>query len=440
MLRFAPSPTGFLHIGNARVAVLNYLYSKKNNLDFFLRIDDTDNTRSEEKYVDSIYKDLEWLGIKYSKVVKQSSRSEKYKDVFNYLKNKQLIYPCFETQEELTIKRKVQLNQGKPPIYDRASLNLNKNEISSLISKGKQPHWRLRLNERSISWNDEIHGEIKFDNLSISDPVLFRSDEMPLFTITSVVDDIDFKVTNILRGDDHITNTAAQIKLFEYLGAQIPKFGHFPLMRSKTGVGLSKRLNSFSLNEIGKKKIFPIVLLNYLTKIGSSVSIENVDNLEKLKTDFQINNFSKNSVLFDEDDLDRMNSKYLKGLSFDVLKKNFDINCDEKFWEIIKKNIEKIDEIEEWKEIIFNGKNLKVSVNPELLESIKKLIPNEINENSWKTWTDKILEENKIKPKELFVTMRLLLTGKKFGPSMNELLTLLERKEIFRRIENNSEK
>ena len=440
MLRFAPSPTGFLHIGNARVAVLNYLYSKKNDLDFFLRIDDTDNTRSEEKFVDSIYKDLEWLGIKYSKVVRQSSRSEKYKDVFNDLKNKELIYPCFETQEELAIKRKVQLNQGKPPIYDRASLNLNKNEISNLISKGKQPHWRLRLDERSISWNDEIHGEIRFDNLSISDPVLFRSDEMPLFTITSVVDDIDFKVTNILRGDDHITNTAAQIKLFEYLGGQIPKFGHFPLMRSKTGAGLSKRFNSFSINEIGKKKIFPIVLLNYLTKIGSSVSIENIDDLEKLKTDFQINHFSKNSVLFDEDDLDRMNSKYLKDLPFDVLKKNFDIDCDKKFWEIIKKNIEKIDEVEEWKEIILNGTDSKVSVSPELLESIKKFIPNEINEKSWKIWTDKVLEENKIKPKELFVTIRLLLTGKKFGPSMNELLTLLERKEIFKRIEDNSGK
>ena len=440
MLRFAPSPTGFLHIGNARVAVLNYLYSKKNDLDFFLRIDDTDNSRSEEKFVDSIYKDLEWLGIKYSKVVRQSSRSEKYKDVFNDLKNKELIYPCFETQEELAIKRKVQLNQGKPPIYDRASLNLNKNEISNLISKGKQPHWRLRLDERSISWNDEIHGEIKFDNLSISDPVLFRSDEMPLFTITSVVDDIDFKVTNILRGDDHITNTAAQIKLFEYLGGQIPKFGHFPLMRSKTGAGLSKRFNSFSINEIGKKKIFPIVLLNYLTKIGSSVSIETIDDLEKLKTDFQINHFSKNSVLFDEDDLYRMNSKYLKYLPFDVLKKNFDVNCDKRFWEIIKKNIEKIDEVEEWKEIILNGTDLKISVSPELLESIKKFIPNEINEKSWKIWTDKILEENIIKPKELFVTIRLLLTGKKFGPSMNELLTLLERKEIFKRIEDNSGK
>ena len=440
MLRFAPSPTGFLHIGNARVAVLNYLYSKKHDLDFFLRIDDTDNTRSEEKYVDSIYKDLEWLGIKYSKVVRQSSRSEKYKEVFNDLKNKELIYPCFETQEELAIKRKVQLNQGKPPIYDRASLNLNKNEISNLISKGKQPHWRLRLDERSISWNDEIHGEIKFDNLSISDPVLFRSDEMPLFTITSVVDDIDFKVTNILRGDDHITNTAAQIKLFEYLGGQIPKFGHFPLMRSKTGAGLSKRFNSFSINEIGRKKIFPIVLLNYLAKIGSSMSIENIDDLEKLKTDFQINHFSKNSVLFDEDDLDRMNSKYLKDLPFDVLKKNFDIDCDKKFWEIIKKNIEKIDEVEEWKDVILNGTDLKVSVSSELIESIKKFIPNEINEKSWKIWTDKILEENKIKPKELFVTIRLLLTGKKFGPSMNELLTLLERKEIFKRIEDNSGK
>ena len=226
-------------------------------MDFFLRIDDTDNTRSEEKFVDSIYKDLEWLGIKYSKVVRQSSRSEKYKDVFNDLKNKELIYPCFETQEELAIKRKVQINQGKPPIYDRASLNLNKNEISNLISKGKQPHWRLRLDEKIyLERNDEIHGEIKFDNLSISDPVLFRSDEMPLFTITSVVDDIDFKVTNILRGDDHITNTAAQIKLFEYLGGQIPKFGHFPLMRSKTGAGLSKRFNSFSINELGKKNFF----------------------------------------------------------------------------------------------------------------------------------------------------------------------------------------
>ncbi len=218
------------------------------------------------------------------------------------------------------------------------------------------------------------------------------------------------------------------------------KFGHFPLMRSKTGVGLSKRFNSFSLNELGKKKIFPIVLVNYLTKIGSSVSIENVDDLEKLKTDFEINHFSKNSVLFDEEDLDRMNSKYLKTLSFNVLKKNFDINCDEKFWEIIKKNIEKIDDIEEWKDVILNGTDLKVSVSPELIESIKKFIPNEINEKSWKIWTDKILEENKIKPKELFVTIRLLLTGKKFGPSMNELLTLLERKEIFKRIEDNSGK
>ena len=166
-----------------------------------------------------------------------------------------MIYPCFETQEELSLKRKIQLKQGKPPIYDRSSLKLNKKDINELVLSGKAPHWRLKLDEKPISWNDEIHGLVKFDNLSISDPVLFRSDEMPLFTITSVVDDADLKVSHILRGDDHITNTAAQIKLFQYLGSKIPNFAHFPLMRTKTGSGLSKRFNSFSLKEL-KKKIF----------------------------------------------------------------------------------------------------------------------------------------------------------------------------------------
>ena len=183
MLRFAPSPTGNLHIGNARVALLNYLYAKNKKLDFFLRIDDTDKERSDEKFVESIVDDLSWLGISFSKIIRQSNRLSIYEDIFNELKKKKLIYPCFETQDELSLKRKIQLKQGKPPIYDRSSLKLNKKEISNLISTGKLPHWRLKLDERPISWNDEIHGLVKFDNLSISDPVLFRSDEMPLFLL-----------------------------------------------------------------------------------------------------------------------------------------------------------------------------------------------------------------------------------------------------------------
>ena len=311
MLRFAPSPTGYLHIGNARVAVLNYLFSLKTNKDFFLRIDDTDKERSSEKYVEGIIEDLSWLGIKFSRIVRQSEREKSYRETFELLKKKELIYPCFESPEELSLKRKILLKQGKPPIYDRESLKLTKDQIRSLVSSGKLPHWRLKLDNDPISWNDEIFGNVKFDNLSISDPVLFRSDELPLFTITSVVDDIEFNVTNILRGEDHLTNTAAQIKLFNYLGAKVPSFGHFPLMRSKTGSGLSKRFNSFSLRELRKKKIFPIIVTNYLNKIGSNLSIDEIYSFEQLVEKFNIKSFSKNSVLFNDNDLERLNSRYL---------------------------------------------------------------------------------------------------------------------------------
>ncbi len=440
MLRFAPSPTGNLHIGNARIAVLNYLYAKNKQLDFFLRIDDTDNERSDEKYVESIINDLSWLGIKYSKVIRQSERLGVYSDVFRELKKKNLIYPCFETQEELSLKRKIQLKQGKPPIYDRSSLKLNKKDINELILSGKAPHWRLKLDEKPISWNDEIHGLVKFDNLSISDPVLFRSDEMPLFTITSVVDDADLKVSHILRGDDHITNTAAQIKLFQYLGSKIPNFAHFPLMRTKTGSGLSKRFNSFSLKELKKKNILPIIIVNYLSKIGSSLSIDNSQSLESLIKTFKVNKFSKNSVLFNEDDLARLNSKNLKELSLQDIKKNFGFDCDEKFWEIIRGNIEHFDEIHEWHNIISKGVNEKVIIDKNLYDLIKANIPDKIDLQSWQIWTKSVLEKTEIKPKDLFIKIRMLLTGKKFGPSMNELLTLFTKKEILKRIDANSER
>ncbi|MBD22754.1 MAG: glutamate--tRNA ligase [Alphaproteobacteria bacterium] len=440
MLRFAPSPTGNLHIGNARIAVLNFLYAKNKELDFFLRIDDTDSERSDEKYVESIIGDLSWLGINFSKVIRQSERLSVYNDVFNELKKKKLIYPCFETQEELSLKRKIQLKQGKPPIYDRSSLKLNKKDISDLISNGNSPHWRLKLDEKPISWNDEIHGLVKFDNLSISDPVLFRSDEMPLFTITSVVDDVDLKVTHILRGDDHITNTAAQIKLFQYLGSSIPNFAHFPLMRTKSGSGLSKRFNSFSLKELKEKKILPFTIVNYLTKIGSSLSIDNSENLEGLIKNFDVNLFSKNSVLFNDEDLVRINSKNLKELSFEDLNFYFKFTFDEKFWKIIRGNIEQFDEIQEWYDIVSKGISVNIKVDEKLLHLIKINIPERIDLKSWQIWTKSVLEKIEIKPKDLFITIRMLLTGKKFGPSMNELLTLFTKKEILKRIEANSEK
>ena len=437
MLRFAPSPTGYLHIGNARVAVLNYFYSLQKGLDFFLRIDDTDKERSDEKYVDAIKRDLSWLGIKFKKIVRQSERLESYKSVFELLKKKNLIYPCFETSEELALKRKVLLKQGKPPIYDRNSLNLKKSEISSLINSGKLPHWRLKLDDEPIFWNDKIHGDVKFDNLSISDPVLFRSDEMPLFTITSVVDDVEFNVSNILRGDDHITNTAAQIKLFRYLGSEVPNFGHFPLMRSKTGSGLSKRFNSFSLDDLRKRKIFPLIILNYLNKIGSNLSNDEIDDIDLLKKNFDLSSFSKNSVLFNDSDLERLNSKYLKTLTYHNLKKFFDVKYDEKFWDILKNNVDDLKEIDEWYQILNFNHNQKTAIEPELHTLIKEYLPPKIDKDTWSIWTTKILEVTKTKPKDLYMKLRFILTGRNYGPSMNEMLTLYSREEILKRIESN---
>ncbi len=439
MLRFAPSPTGYLHIGNARVAVLNYLFSLKTNKDFFLRIDDTDKERSSEKYVEGIIEDLSWLGIKFSRIVRQSEREKSYRETFELLKKKELIYPCFESPEELSLKRKILLKQGKPPIYDRESLNLTKDQLRSLVSSGKLPHWRLKLDNNPISWKDEVFGNVKFDNLSISDPVLFRSDELPLFTITSVVDDIEFNVSNILRGEDHLTNTAAQIKLFNYLDAKTPSFGHFPLMRSKTGSGLSKRLNSFSLRDLRQKKIFPIIIINYLNKIGSNMSIDEISSFEELEEIFNIKSFSKNSVLFDHGDLERLNSRYLKTLTYDKLKESFDVKYSENFWNVIKTNVDHLIEIDEWYEILNSNHNQKIKIDGDLLKLIKRYLPDEIDDNAWSKWTEEIISQTNIKPKTLYMDLRLVLTGRKFGPSMNNLLTLFNRDEILRRIELNCE-
>ncbi len=441
MLRFAPSPTGLLHMGNLRVALLNYLFARKNNLDFFLRIDDTDQERSKKEFIDNIVEDLRWLGIEYNAIIKQSDRHDKYNDAFNFLKSKNYIYPCFETADELSLKRKILLKQGKPPIYDRSSLKLSKNDIKSFIQAGKKPHWRLRLDEKPIEWIDLIHGKIIFSNLSVSDPVVFRSDEMPLFTITSVVDDADMGVTHIFRGDDHITNTAAQIQLFKFINTRIPKFGHFPLIKSKSGQGLSKRTSDFSIREFRNKKILTLVILNYLKKIGTSQSIEEIEDEEMLYTNFDLKKFSKSSAIFDPDDIERINSKYLKILDYKTVKKNFNLNFDCDFWKIIRSNIDSIDEANEWYDLI--RKNFYIEKKVILSKNLKKTIidalPDKINSNSWSDWTNKILASFEIKPKNLYICLREILTGKKFGPSMNDLLTLIKKDEIIKRLKLNCE-
>ena len=441
MLRFAPSPTGLLHMGNIRVALINYLYAKKNNLSFFLRIDDTDQVRSKTEFVESIIEDLEWLGINYQKVIRQSERISKYKEIFDFLKSKNFIYPCFESADELSLKRKILLKQGKPPIYDRSSLRLKKSEIMELIQSDKKPHWRLKLDDETIEWCDMIHGKISFSNLSVSDPVVFRSDEMPLFTITSVVDDADTGVSHVFRGDDHITNTAAQIKLFKLIDAKIPEFGHFPLIKSISGQGLSKRSDDFSVRQFRKQKVLQVVLLNYLQKIGTNQSFEKIDDINTLYKNFNIKSFSKNSVFFDPNDIERVNSKYLKTLDVETVKEAFDLNLDNKFWLIVRSNINSIDEAKEWFDLVKNDFLIanKIILKRPLKSIMLKFIPEKLNNDFWSDWTNKILENFEIKPKALYITLREILTGKKYGPSMNDLLTLMRKDEIIKRVKSNCE-
>ena len=436
MLRFAPSPTGRLHVGNARVAILNYLFAKKNKLKFILRIDDTDKNRSKESFIKLIQEDLKWLGIHYDSTFNQSNRMKKYYEVCEILKKKGKLYPCYETPEELELKRKIQLKTGKPPIYDRSSLKLSKKDISEYDRLGRKPHWRLLLDDDPIHWVDLIHKDINFEKLSISDPVLVRSDDTPLFTITSVVDDIDFNISHILRGDDHLTNTAAQIKLFKYLGGNIPNFGHLPLMKSFSGAEMSKRSNTFSLKEIREKKINPDALNTVLSLLGTKFSTDEILSIDELIDKLDLENFSSAPIKFNYEDLYRLNSKFIKELSYTKIKKIVKYDFSNSFWEAIKSNIENIDDIDVWLDIIYNENfsNIKSIKDKKLLEVAQFSLPDEIDHNSWKKWTDLIKDKSGIKGKNLFMPLRIALTGLENGPEMKLVLPLMKREEIIRRL------
>ena len=287
-VRFAPSPTGKLHIGNTRIALFNYLIAKKNNGDFILRLDDTDSERSTQEFADGLLKDLEWLGLKHDHTFKQSDRMDRYNEVLQQLKDMGRVYDCYETPEELSLKRKNQIASGKPPVYDRASLKLSEQEKQEKQKKGIKPHWRFLLNEESMSWNDLSRGETKFEAEHLSDPVLVREDGRPLFTLTTVVDDMDEKITHIVRGDDHATNTAVQIQIFKALESHIPEFGHLPLISGKDGDKMSKRLGNGAISSLRENEIEPITLLSALARLGTNFNADGSETMEQLINEFDI--------------------------------------------------------------------------------------------------------------------------------------------------------
>ena len=438
-VRFAPSPTGYLHIGNFRTALINFLFAKNKNGHFMLRIDDTDDERSLKKYEDAIKEDLSWVGINWDSLEKQSSRLSYYDQALQKLLDKKRAYPCFETAEELSLKRKKQLSSGKPPIYDRSALNLSDSDIADLKAKGRSPHYRFLLDHKDVNWNDLVKGTSQYNMSNLSDPVIIREDGRVIYTLASVVDDIDFEVTDILRGEDHMTNSAAQIQLFEALESSPPNLGHLSLLTDISGAGLSKRLGSISLRDLKDEGFQPMAISSLLSKVGSSDAIEIFRDINQIISDFDISKFGKSKPKFDKNELRGLNSKFFKMLDFsdisNQLKKfNFKISSD--FWELVKGNIENLEELELWWNIIYGNIEPKYNDENFLNTALETLPEGNFDKNTWTNWTSILMKETGRKGKELYNPIRMCLTGQNKGPEMATLVFLMGRGKVLERLTN----
>tara|TARA_B100000401_G_scaffold395043_1_gene303755 strand:- start:694 stop:2022 length:1329 start_codon:yes stop_codon:yes gene_type:complete len=435
--RFAPSPTGLLHLGNIRTALINWLYARTHNGKFILRIDDTDQERSKDEYISKIKYDLEWLGIDYDDTFNQSSRFERYREQFEKLKADGRIYPCYETPEELERKRKLQMASGGKQVYDRSSLSLTDEEKRAYEDDGRKPHWRFLLQTERLKWNDLLKGELDIDLTSLSDPVLFREDGVPLYTFSSAVDDIDYNITNVIRGDDHTSNTAVQIEIINAIDKNRITFAHHALLKASSGDKLSKRDNVISIDSFRKSNLEPLAILSLLATIGTSQSIELKDSLNQIISEFKLETISTSPGRIEIDVLNALNKKQVQKLNFDEVSerlKNIDEKIDEKFWNTIRSNLETVEGIKQWSDIVFDSKLIEAE-DKEYIKSAMELIPDDPwDENTWELWTSAIKEKTGRKGKELFLPLREAFTGMSHGPEMKLLIQLIGREKILERV------
>ena len=435
--RFAPSPTGLLHLGNIRTALINWLYARTHNGKFILRIDDTDQERSKDEYISKIKYDLEWLGIDYDDTFNQSSRFERYREQFEKLKADGRIYPCYETPEELERKRKLQMASGGKQVYDRSSLSLTDEEKRAYEDDGRKPHWRFLLQSERLKWNDLLKGELDIDLTSLSDPVLFREDGVPLYTFSSAVDDIDYNITNVIRGDDHTSNTAVQIEIINAIDKNRITFAHHALLKASSGDKLSKRDNVISIDSFRKSNLEPLAILSLLATIGTSQSIELKDSLNQIISEFKLETISTSPGRIEIDVLNALNKKQVQKLNFDDVSerlKNIDEKIDEKFWNTIRSNLETVEGVKQWSDIVFDSKLIEAE-DKEYIKSAMELIPDDPwDENTWELWTSAIKEKTGRKGKELFLPLREAFTGMSHGPEMKLLIQLIGREKILERV------
>ena len=440
-LRFAPSPTGYLHLGNIRPALINWLYARSTGGTFILRLDDTDQERSEGRFADQIQEDLSWLGLSFDELVKQSDRLDLYKKAAELLKESGRLYPCYETPEELELQRKIQLSSGKPPLYNRGALALTPAQIATYESQGRLPHWRFKMGGGPIRWQDMIRGEVVFQGDLLNDPVLIRENGSPVFTLATSVDDLEMGITHILRGEDHVTNTAAQIQIMEALAKKPNQisFGHLSLISGSKGEALSKREGSQSVFDFHKDGLEPLAIISTLAKLGTSDPITPHIALTGVINDFDIHKFGRATPKLNPDDLWQMNIKILQSLSFDQVLPRLDAlglqGVTPEFWALIQKNITKFQDVKEWWNICYGHKTF-LEENKSLLETAEHFLPPEPwDDATFKGWMDQVKEETGLKGKDLFMPIRRALTGQDHGPELKDLILLMGRPKILHQLQ-----
>jgi len=438
-VRFAPSPTGKLHVGNIRAALVNWMFARQQGGAFILRIDDTDRERSTAENEDAIRADLEWLGLKWDETFRQSDRFDRYNEVVEKLKADGRLYPCFETADELDMKRKIQMGRGKPPVYDRSALELTAEQIAAFEAEGRKPHWRFKLNVPArVEWTDLIRKKVSIDMTSVSDPILIREDGSFLYTLPSVVDDTDYGITHIVRGEDHVTNSAVQVQIFEAIGGKFPEMAHFALLTGKGGEGLSKRHGAMSIGEYRDEAgLEPMAIVSLLARVGTSEPIEAFMETADLVTGFDFSKFSRSSAKLDLADLEVLNAKILHMLPFGAVKDRLP-DVDEDFWAIVQPNLKKLSDVDEWQTIIHGPVTPVVDDADHIAKTLALLPEGDLTAESWGVWTTAVKEATGVKGRGLFMPLRQVLTGQDHGPDMSMLLPLIGRDKVVARLEGKS--
>lgn len=435
-VRFAPSPTGKLHVGNIRAALVNWLFARQQGGTFVLRIDDTDTARSTVENENAIKADLKWLGLEWDETFRQSDRFDRYNEIVEKLKVDGRLYPCYETADELDMKRKIQMGRGMPPVYDRAALELTEEQIAAYKAEGRTPHWRFKLNVPArVEFTDLIRGDVSIDLAALSDPILIRGDGSFLYTLPSVVDDVDYGITHVVRGEDHVTNSAVQVQIFEAIGGKAPEMAHFALLTGKGGEGLSKRHGAMSIEEYRDEAgLEAMSIVSLLARVGTSEPIEAFHKAQPLIDGFDFGKFGRATAKLDPAELDVLNAKILHMTPYaDVVERLEGISED--VWTVLQPNINKLSDVAELKKLIDGPITPVIEDATHITKTLELLPAGELDSDSWGAWTGAIKAETGAKGRALFMPLRQALTGQNHGPDMGMLLPLIGREKVVARLE-----